>query len=317
MDQIREIVMSWQALDIIDIAGGDEYVVRSLLNLLEDDDPTVRLRALTALNELLKESDGRLRRTILREGFVRFVSLLDGPDGRVVARTIEVLRNLLSGSQIDEDKLLLLIDGSISVVRRGDTFLYVSFLDLLKSLELPPLSWRSRMKVEELLSKDDIHVKAIGMRLLLDSGSLEGRDGEVISGIIKLLKSENVLLLEKGFEFLQEVLTFHLLPSTMELLVGVLSVLKEVEGSAENVILRSRAASVRTELERTLFAYYNTRRDEALEVIKRLMERGDVEAGLNLALILGGTSLLLKLWEEDAENSDLPLIDLLKSSKPL
>ncbi len=55
MDQIKEIVMSWRAMDIINIASEDEDVIKSLIKLLGEGDATIRLRALTAIGGSLSK----------------------------------------------------------------------------------------------------------------------------------------------------------------------------------------------------------------------------------------------------------------------
>ncbi len=315
MDQIREIVLSWQAMDIIEIAGGNDYVVLSLLNLLGDEDPTIRLRALTALGELLKEQDGKIRPLIIKNSFSKLVSLLGDDDPRIVTRSIEVLSQVLEGVQIDEARLSLLLNGAIDVARRDDTFLYITLLDLLGRLQLPPLGWEVRRRIDELLSSDDLYVKTVGARLLLSSGNLEGRGRTVLECVRGLLDSGNVLLIETGLSFLEEVLTFHLSTETMAYLVEFLSLLKGIENGAENVIIRARASNVRTELEKVLSSYYSSRPEEALEVIRGLLVRGRAEDGLTLALIVGGTPLLLRLLEEEAGRGDSELAGILKTLK--
>ncbi|ASJ15462.1 hypothetical protein [Thermococcus radiotolerans] len=315
MDQIRELVMSWRAMDIIDIANGDEYVVTSLLGLLRDEDAATRLRALTALGELLKEQNGRIKSTVLRNGFNRLTVLLGDEDGRIVSRTIEVLLRLFDGVQIDELRLLALIDAVVPVVERNDTFLYLSVLDLFGKLQMPPLSWKSRERINELLSSDNLYLQALGMRLFLNSGSLDGKGRAVLECISGLMTSDNVLLVEAGLDFLEEVLAFHMSPDMMGPLVGFLPILKDIENGAENVLIRSRASNVRTEVEKVLFSYYSPRKDEALDVMREFLIEGRVEEALNLALIIGGTALLMKLWEEDPEGVDPRLADLLGFSR--
>ncbi|WP_297091384.1 hypothetical protein [Thermococcus sp.] len=315
MDQIRELVMSWRAMDVIDIANGDEYVVTSLLRLLEDEDTTTRLRALTALGELLKDPDGKTKSAVLRNGFNRLVALLGDKDSRIVSRTLEVLLRLLDGMQIDEIKLLTLIDASVPVAERGDTFIYLSLLDLFRKLQMPPLSWRSRARIDGLLNADNMYVRGLGMRLFLNSGNLDGRSEAVLECITDLLTSNNVLLIEAGLDFLEEVLAFHLSADMMRRLVSFLNVLKNIENGAENILIRSRASNVRTEVEKVLFSYYRSRKEEALGVIKELLLEKRVEEALNLALILGGASLLLSLWAREDDGLDPTLMELLMPSR--
>ncbi|ASJ11684.1 hypothetical protein [Thermococcus thioreducens] len=315
MDQIRELVMSWRAMDIINIANGDEYVVESLLGLLGDEDTTTRLRALTAIGKLLGDPDGKIKSVVLKKGFNRLVTLLGDEDGRIVSRTLEVLLRLLEGVQIDENRLLTLIEASVPVAERGDTFIYLSLLELFRKLQMPPLSWRVGAKIDGLLNADNIYLRTLGMRLLLNSGSLDGKGKVVLGCITDLLTSSNVLLIEAGLDFLEEVLAFHLSPDMMKHLVRFLHVLKGLENGAESVLVRSRASSVRTEVERVLFSYYRSRTEEALEVIKELLLGRHVEEALHLALILGGTSLLLSLWTGESGDPDPKLMELLMPSR--
>ncbi|WP_258083171.1 HEAT repeat domain-containing protein [Thermococcus thermotolerans] len=316
MDQIRELVMSWRAMDIINIANGDEYVVESLLRLLGDEDTTTRLRALTAIGKLLGDPDGKIKSVVLKKGFSRLVTLLGDEDGRIVSRTLEVLLRLLEGVQIDENRLLTLIEASVPVAEREDTFIYLSLLELFRKLQMPPLSWKVGAKIDGLLNADNIYLRTLGMRLLLNSGSLDGKSKVVLECITDLLTSSNVLLIEAGLDFLEEVLAFHLSPDMMKHLVRFLHVLKNLENGAESVLVRSRASSVRTEVERVLFSYYRSRTEEALEVIKELLLGRHVEEALNLALMLGGTSLLLSLWAGEGDGPDPKLLmELLMPSR--
>lgn len=73
-------------------------------------------------------------------------------------------------------------------------------------------------------------------------------------------------------------------------LPGIINVLEDIENDARSSLLRSRASKLRDKVEKILLSYYRSRREEALEAIRKLLVEGRVEEALNLTLILGGES---------------------------
>lgn len=292
MDQIKEIVMSWRAMDIINIASEDEDVIKSLIKLLGEGDATIRLRALTAIGELIKNTDGKVKSEVLKMGLGRLLDLLRDSDGRIVSRALEVLSKLLEGMVINDQRLLALINASIPLAERGDTFVYLSLLELFRGLQVPSPSERVREIIDDLLSSNNLYVRGLGMRLLLSSGGLDGNEKTAMECAVGLLTSDNALLMETGLNFLEETIEFHPTPRVVRHLPGIINVLEDIENDARSSLLRSRASKLRDKVEKILLSYYRSRREEALEAIRKLLVEGRVEEALNLTLILGGKSLL-------------------------
>ncbi|CAD5243449.1 hypothetical protein [Thermococcus camini] len=299
MDQIREMLTSWQAMDVINIANDDDHVLMSLLGLLEDDDSTVRLRALMAIGKLLEDSDTGVRTLILSQGFMSLAGRLTDEDPRVVYRALEVLTPLLENTPLDEERFLVLLDAAAQVMAGGDTLTCLSILDLFERVRVPPLGKDGLSKIRSLVFSDSLWTRLLGLRVLLNMGTIAGYWEFLTASMASLISSGNALMIELGIDLLEEVLEFHATPEMMRRLVRFTSLLRAVETGEENVFLRTRAGEVRKDLENVLFSYYTSRHEEALDAVRSLLSDGRGEDALFLLFIIGKTDLLLRMWEEN------------------
>ncbi|NJE30430.1 hypothetical protein E3E38_05110 [Thermococcus sp. 18S1] len=314
MDQIKEILTSWQAMDVINIANDDDHVLMYLLGLLDDDDSTIRLRALVAIGKLLEDSDAGVRTLILNQGFMSLAGRLTDEDPRVVYRALEVLTPLLENASLDEERFIVLLDAAAQVMAGGDTLTCLSILDLFERVQVPPLGKDGLSKVRSLVFSDSLWARLLGLRVLLNMGTIAGYWEFLAASMASLLSSGNALMIELGIDFLEEVLEFHVTPEMMRRLVRFTSLLRAVETGEENVFLRTRAGKVRKDLENALFSYYSSRHEEALEAVRSLLSDGRGEDALFLLFIIGKTDLLLRMWEENG-GIEPELIEVLRPSR--
>ncbi|NJE05818.1 hypothetical protein E3E36_06605 [Thermococcus sp. M36] len=310
MGQIRELVLSWRAEGMVKSSWDDQGAVTSLLELLDEGDAATRVRALVVLGELLKNSRGAVRSQVM-EVSERLVALLGEGDRRVAAKALDVLTVLLDGAHVSERMLLAMVDVAESMANSGDTFLYLSVLDLLREVRLPALSKRGEARIRALLSSKNPYIKIIGIRLSIGYGMPPETSGNVLAGILELMDSGRVILLETALDLLEEALETGLPDGAMPHLVGFLGALGDLGSGGQDIFLRSRALDVQSKVERILFEYYDGRRGDAVEVIEALIRSRRVKDAINLALILGGTPLLLRLWELEGGPGDTAVIDVL------
>lgn len=312
MDQIRDVLMSWRAMDVIDLAREDRDAVVAILNLLCDDDVTVRLRALSAMKEILSGSDEGVRTFVLNHGFESIVNCLTDDDSRVPPRAAGVLSVLLDGVVLDEARFALLLDAVASRAQCEDVLTCISFIDLLKKAEIQSPGEGISMKIRSLASSGSLWARLMGLRVLINLGSLDGYWKSLRDSIEALLSTGNDLLIELALDLLDDSLEFQGTPEMMKELVRFIAILKAAEVNENSVFLRTRMGSVRKKLEDVLLSYYRSRPVEAVEAIGDLLREGRSEDALVLMFIIGRTDLLIRVWVENVEPE---LIELLKASQ--
>ncbi|ASJ08466.1 hypothetical protein A3L11_04150 [Thermococcus siculi] len=313
MDQIKEIVMSWRAMDAIDLVREDREVLVPLLRLLDEEDSTLRLRTLEVVEGILREYGDGMRKLVMKYGFESTVACLSDEDPRVVDRAGKVLSLLLRDTLLDEEGFLLLLETLAAAIDCSDVLMCTSFVDLLKGVETAPIGENGLMRIRSIATSGSLAGRLMALRVLVNMGRVDGHWRSLRKTLEVLLSSGNLLLIELAMDFLEEVAEFPGTGEMMRELLGFVFRLRYLEANGENVILRNRAVKVRAALENAISSYYRAHREEAAYLMRELLMEGRERDALFLAFVLGDADLMFRMWMEAGERPEL--MELLNQSQ--
>ncbi|NJE85611.1 hypothetical protein E3E23_07220 [Thermococcus sp. CX2] len=293
-DKIRELILSWQMMDAVELSRGSEEALLALIDLAREEDRTTKMRALAALGEVLKGTDRKTKSLILKNGFDAIVEALNEGDERLNMRALGVLKRLVGETPLGKKQLVDLVDALASLVSRGEGLAWLEAVELAAKISVPSPPDGVLSRMASLLNSPNLHGKALALRLLLNMGQPSSENwGLILRGTAELLRSGNPLLVEAALDALADILK---LPSTAPMegvLREILPVLKELTKTADNLVLRARAREVLGLLEGALYSYYRSRPGEARNVVKKFLNAGLIDEAMILALVVGDSSLLL------------------------
>ncbi|WP_148882687.1 hypothetical protein [Thermococcus aciditolerans] len=285
MDQIKELVLSWQMKEVSRLVKSDESVLDVVIDLLGEEDDVLRLRALSVLDDLLGDSSGSFHRKVLVRGFDQLTDLLLARDDRIVMRTLLVLRKLIENTSLTESQLTRLLNAVYDLAPRGKTT-WIGILDLISSLS-PGYYSSIDGHVARFLSSDDICVSSIGLKLAASTGyALDGNLKHVGRVFSEILDLNDVLLLEVAFDSMVQMLTTPSQEIIEVLLRSSYFRLSVLATSHEDILVRSRVREILKLMRSAIMNYYGKRPDDAIELAKRLREEGFTEEAILLEQIL-------------------------------
>ena len=296
MDQIRDLLMSWQAMDVINLAKNDRKTLISLINLLNDGDNSLCLRVLRAIEGVL--SDPKTKTFILKNGFEPIIGCLASGDSRIVYRSTRVLSQLLKNLSLDTERFLRLVSVMAEAADCGDPVTCLSLIELGKQLEVHNLEDGKLDVIRSIARSGPLGRRLMGLRVLLNLGKLDGLWRILRESIEDMVSTGNALFADLALDFLDDALRLPPTPEMMEELVHLIPPLRKIETEGENVILRSKARELRSKLGGLISSYYRSRGDEALRLIKKLLDHGHEREALSLVLAIGDPELMSKIWTE-------------------
>ncbi|ANF22724.1 hypothetical protein [Thermococcus piezophilus] len=293
-DKIMELILSWQMMDAVELSRGSEEALLALIDLAREEDRTIKMRALAALEEVLNGTDRKTKSLILKSGFDAIVEALHEGDERLNMRALRVLKRLVGETPLREKQLVDLVDALASLVSRGEGLAWLEAVELAAKISVPSPPDGVLSRMASLLNSPNLHGKALALRLLLNMGQPSSENwGLILRGTAELIRSGNPLLVEVALDALADILK---LPSTIPMegvLREILPVLKELTKTADNLVLRARAGEILGLLEGALYSYYRSRPEEARNVVKKFLNAGLIDEAMILALVVGDSSLLL------------------------
>jgi hypothetical protein len=276
MDQIKELVLSWQMKEAARVVRSDENALDVVIEMLDEDDETLQLRALAVLEDILSNPGDPIRKKVLSRGFDRLLSLLLAADDRVVMRTLLVFKKLVGSVPILESQFSRLLDALYVLASKGKTT-WIGILDLVSSF---PQGYYSSLDghIGRFLRSDNIWVSSIGLKIAVTmdyvSEDMLPYIGRVFSGIFEV---NDVLLLEVAFDSMIRLLTAPS-PAVIEMLLrSSYFRLSLLSTSHEDILIRSRAREVLKLVRSAVLNYYGRRPDDAVELARRLKEEGFTE----------------------------------------
>ncbi|NJE61508.1 hypothetical protein [Thermococcus sp. 21S7] len=285
MDQIKELVLSWQTREVARLVRSDENVLDVVISLLGEGDDALKLRALFVLDDLLSDPSDSFRRKVLSRGFERLVDLLTADDDRIVMRTLSVLRKLIENTNLTESQFARLLDALYILAPRGKTT-WIGILDLLSAIS-PGYYSSVDGHVARFLSSDNLWVSSIGLKLAASTGyALDGNLRHVGRVFSEILDLNDVLLLEVALDSMVQMLTTPSQEIIEVLLRSSYFRLSVLATSHEDILVRSRVREVLGLMRRAIMNYYGKRPDDAIDLARRLKEEGFTEEAVFLEQML-------------------------------
>ncbi|WP_238516409.1 hypothetical protein [Thermococcus onnurineus] len=294
VDKIRELILSWQMRDVVKLSQDSEGVLLTLIELLSEEDSITKIRALSALEEILKGADKKTKSLILRNGFDAIVGTLREEDERLKVRALRVLKRLLEGNPLTKNQLSKLVDALVSLGSDNDGLSWLEAVELTEKISTAYPIDGVLSRINSLLTSFNLREKALGIRLLLALGGFSEENWDpIVSGISELLRSEDPLLVEVGLDAAANMLKLPIVLPMERILGNILPALKKLTKGADTLVLRAKARKVMSLLEGALYNYYRSRPIEARNAVRKFLSEGFVEEAMILSLVVGDSSLLL------------------------
>ncbi|WP_157726939.1 hypothetical protein [Thermococcus radiotolerans] len=296
-DELREMVLSWQINEAVELALRDSDVLLMLLDLIGHGDENTKVRALLALGEVLKKGDDRTKFLVMNNGFGTILSALESKDPRLVTKSLKALSALVDGFPLRKDEFLCLVDVLVKLIKDpGMEFASIEMNDLVTKLAVSHPSPAVRSKVSWLVSHENPRLRAMGLRLLLNIFVFTG-DAKSLLTLLEeasdlLLSEDDALLVDFVLDVLSEALRAEVPEEAIKTLPKVLSRVKRVAVQSGDFLIRSKAKKLQGRIEEILASHYRSRPEEAKNVLHRLVLDGEYSMAMDLAISLGDGFLL-------------------------
>ncbi|WP_040681386.1 hypothetical protein [Thermococcus zilligii] len=292
---LREHLSSWQMGRIVELALRDDGALRGLFKLLHKQDEEIKLRALMALEGVLKALPDVKRLFLVREFLDDLLEAAKSDKDDIALHALRALAWLIRDIPLDPETFVKLGHALKDLVkaRRNEVVL----------LEIPPILENMRVLspdpgvydiISRLLKSRNPRLRAMGLRLLLNVGTYTGDPSllkEVFSSAGDMLTGEDVPLADFMLNILLEIAEH---PLTEELIDDVARTLTTVKNLAlgKNPELGEKARIVAEKLEGAIYNYYKGRPERAREKINELLINERFYEAVDLALAVGDTYVL-------------------------
>ncbi len=297
---LREYLSSWKISKAVELALGNDAALRELFKLLRSHDDEMKLRALMALEDVLKALPEVKRLFLVREFIDDLINAAKSNDDAVSIRALKVIARLIEGIPLDPETFVKLGHALKDLVKseRGEKVLLVipQILENMRVLSPDP---RVHDVISRLLKSKNPRLKAMGLRLLLNVSVYTGDPSllrEVFSSVRDMLTEKDVPLADFALTILLEIASY---PLTEELIDDVARTLTLVKNLAlgRNPELREKARLMAEKLEEAIYRYYKGRPEKAKEKINELLIEERFYEAIDLALAVGDTYVLKWLAE--------------------
>lgn len=294
VESVKELLASWKIGEAAELAVSHGEAMEALFHLGRNGDQETRLRALTAIVEALKLLPG-LRKLILVKSYLpSLLEVCSDGDDRIAMKALEALEILIRGVPLEPPQFIEVVGQLKDLVkaRRNEAVL----------LQIPPILEEIRVTspspiiydtVSRLLKSRNLRLKAMGLRLLLNTASYTGSTSllkEIFSSSRDMLMGDDVPLADFVLDMLLEISKF---PLSGELIDDVATTLTAVKNLVlRRKELREKAKIVSELLEARLHEYYLKKPDEAKRKIHELLIREHFYEAIDLALAVGDTYVL-------------------------
>jgi hypothetical protein len=284
--KIRSFVLSWQMREAVQRAAEDEDALSELLQLLKEDDDSVKMRVLSALEEVVRDSENSVRVNVLKEGFPLFLDAIVRNES-LASRALSVLARLIEGVPLPKRMINDLLGVLSNILLKGDNLLWIDIVDMVSKLQ-PPLPEETVGYVVPLLDSENPGARSVGIRLVL----LLENPGEVgwskILGVLgDLIRFGDPLVVGTALDSVMSILSSpYGVP--MEYVVRMLySPLKNITSSDHDAFIKGQAREVMSLLYGAVSNYYRSRPDDGRELAAKLMKEGLLEEAIFVAMAAG------------------------------
>lgn len=297
---LGEYLRSWKIREAAELALGDERALRRLFGLLHGRDDGMKVRALMALEEVLRNLPDVKRLFLLREFLDDLIMAMREGNDSVSAHALRVTSLLIESLPLDPETFVKLGHALKDLVKaRRNEAVLLEIPSVLKNMRVLSSDPRVHDVVSRLLKSRNPRLKAMGLRLLLNVSAYTGDPSllkEVFSSVRDMLSGEDVPLAEFALEILLDVSRYPLREELIDEVAGVLTAVKNLV-FGKRPELREKARLVAEKLEDAIYRYYKGRPEKARGKINELLIGERFYEAIDLALAVGYTYVLKWLAE--------------------
>jgi len=282
------LLKKWEMRDLITLAKeSDEALVR-ILEAVKSDNTDVRLAALSALHELIQDSNWRERKRVLELGFDSLIGVLSDEDPRVLWRTLAILSALLKNNPLNGRRLLRLVGAIRKLAEVENALVWDELLKVVDNVMAPYVDDGVAGELRTILKGGTLGEAIIVAMILLEIGAVDKECwSELIEKIASALLSREPRLVEAGLVAVTKVSRLPPVYPMDVLIKELLPALKKVILECKDQIRKTKAVEAFDRLRETLVRYYRVRPREAQRVVEELMGLGLVDEAYMLSSAVG------------------------------
>lgn len=297
---MKDYLRSWRIGKAIELALKDDAYLWALFKLLHERDDDLKIRALVALEEVLKALPD-VKRLILTEKFLDdMIKVLESNNDGVLIHAIRTIGRLIEGVPLPPEDFVKLTHAFKDIVKsRNNETVLLEIPSALKGMRATSYTCRLMNVISRLLKSKNLRLKAMGLRLLLNVSAYAGEPSllkTLFSEIPEMLSEKDVSLADFALDILLEISHY---PLREELVDDVARVLTAVKNLAlrKSPELAEKARIVAEKLELAIHNYYLKNPEKARKKIHELLINERFHEAIDLALAVGDTYILKWLAE--------------------
>ncbi|NJE61510.1 hypothetical protein [Thermococcus sp. 21S7] len=292
---LEECLRSWAIGRAVELALADDAALEGLFKLLREGDGEVRLRALMALEEVLASLPDVKRLFLLREYLNDVLAAVKCNSDEVSIHALRVLAELIHGIPLRPDTFVRLAHALKDLVKsRRNEAVLIEIPPVLMNMKAVSYTPALMDVLSRLLSSKNLRLKAMGLRLLLNTGTYTGASPllkTVFSEVGNMLSEKDVPLADFALDILMEVSNFPLNEELVDDAVRVLTAVKNLSLRGDQK-LGEKARLVAGRLEAAIKKYYLNNPEKAMEKLHELLVHERFYEAVDLALAVGDTYVL-------------------------
>ena len=297
--KVESLLRTWRMRDAVKLALQDERALEELLSLIDEDDVSVQIRALSALLELVRGANWRLRKKILETGFKHIINALKSDDVRVLWRTLAILSYLLKNNPLNGEKLSKLVRVLLLTAKTHNGLVWDGLLSAVENIRAPCMSDEVAEFLLEKVRNGSYEEAAIASLILLNSGAVE-RHGwkSVVERVGEIISTGDPELIEAG---LHAAMKLTKLPTVFPMDVVMKSLIPSLRrfiSTCNDPIRKQTAIEVFDRLRDMVVRYYRVRPREAQRIAEELSRLGLLEEAYLIASNVASVGGLVSLWND-------------------
>ncbi|WP_148882688.1 hypothetical protein [Thermococcus aciditolerans] len=292
---LEECLASWNIKKAVEMTLSDDSALTALFELLRTGDNEIKLRALMVLEELLDSMPDVRKLALIRRFLDEILLVMERGNDEVSIHSLKVLAKLVHGVPLYPDTFIRLANAlkNLAKSRRNEAVL----------LEIPPVimnmkavSYTPRLMdvLSRLLSSKNLRLKAMGLRLLLNTSVYTGATPllkTVFFEVQDMLSEKDVALADFALDILLEISNFPLREEFIDDVVKTLTIVKNL-ALGKSPELREKAKLVAEKLGAAIKKYYARNPQKAMEKLHELLVHERFYEAVDLALAVGDTYIL-------------------------
>ncbi|BAD86118.1 hypothetical protein, conserved [Thermococcus kodakarensis KOD1] len=279
----------------------NEEALTLLLSFLHSKDSKMKLAAVMTLEEALKRMPDIMRLRILKRTLDDLIALALENDDRVSIYALRAIKALITGLPLDPESFVKLGHAIKDLVKaRRNEVVLLEIPPILESVRITSSDPRVHDIISRLLHSKNPRLKAMGLRLLLNTSAYTGDPAllkTVFSEVRDMLTVEDIPLIDFALTLLLDVAHYPLREEIIDDVAGVLTLVKNLALKGKPGV-SDKARLVAEKLEDAIYRYYKNRPEEAKQKIQELLINERFYEAIDLALAVGDTYVLNWLAEE-------------------